>query len=202
MREACGCGWVKGAALSTAILCCQGRCGKADLAAGMNVESRGKKQAARRSLTDWCKAGPFVVLDANAAPPLRAGVSGEVAVSRREAGAQTRWVRSSEQNTTHNTPHTPPSEGPTSVHILWVSRRRALPSGGRRTAPVCFRALQLEHHGGVSSLGARVRRVPDRADGGLCILGKPSSIRHIIKEHHSIKDDQRAISIEPALTPL
>ena len=54
----------------------------------MNVESRGKKQAARRSLTDWCKAGPFVVLDRNAAPPLRVGVSGEVAVSRREAGAQ------------------------------------------------------------------------------------------------------------------
>ena len=43
MREACGCGWVKGAALSTAILCCQGRCGKADLAAGMNVGLRGKR---------------------------------------------------------------------------------------------------------------------------------------------------------------
>ena len=127
MREACGCGWVKGAALSTAILCCQGRCGKADLAAGMNVESRGKKQAARRSLTDWCKAGPFVVLDRNAAPPLRVGVSGEVAVSRREAGAQTRWVRSSEQNTTHNTRH--------HTHLLQRDRPVCIYFGCRGAVP-------------------------------------------------------------------
>ena len=77
---------MKGVALSTLILCCQGGCGEAGLTGRLGGGLRRKEDS--QAPTHRPVRGSVSVLDATAAPPLRVGVPGEGVVQQQQGAEE------------------------------------------------------------------------------------------------------------------